>query len=113
MSRDRRLPSDPVGFIRECVSRRRIRWTYHVTMRLRKRGVTRKMIVDAVDHYELIEANPEDKYQPSYLILARYQDVRFHVLFAVDVLNEVVHVVTAYVPDPGKWSADLRTRRLR
>jgi hypothetical protein len=67
--------------------------------------------LDAVGTYEIIEAYPEDKYLPSYLVLARWAGPAFHVLFAADVGGDNVRVVTAYWPGESEWEADLRTRR--
>ena len=67
---DRQLPDDPLAFIRTCVRKRQIFWTYHVNMRLQGRHITREVILDVVDTYELIESYPQDKYLPSYLVLA-------------------------------------------
>jgi len=95
-------------FIQRCVRERRILWTYHVNMRLERRRITRDEILDAVDTYTIVEAYPEDKYLPSYLVLAAET---FHVLFAVDVENDHVRVVTAYRPDLGEWQPGFRMRR--
>ena len=46
--------------------------------------IPREMILAAVTSYELVEAYPDDKYLPSYLILARHGSEAFHVLFATD-----------------------------
>ena len=54
-------------------------WTYHVYMRLRGRYIRRETVLDAVESYEIIEAYPEDKYLPSYLVLARLAGEVFHV----------------------------------
>ena len=107
----RRLPDDPVEFIRECLAARRILWTYHVNMRLGERPITRQMILDATDSYELVAAYPDDKYFPSYLLLGRTGDDAFHVLFGTDVPGRNVRVVTAYVPSSEEWEPDLKTRR--
>jgi hypothetical protein len=56
-------------------------------------------------------ANRDDKYLPSYLILARHGSDVFHVLFAADVEGDNVRAVTSYRPDPGEWQADLKARR--
>jgi hypothetical protein len=77
-------------------------------MRLEKRHITRGEIFDAVDSFELVESYPDDKYLPSYLILA---SATFHVLFATDTVNDHVRVVTAYRPDPDEWERGFRTRR--
>ncbi len=74
-------------------------------MRLGQRFIARETIIQAADTYELVEAYPEDKYFPSYLLLGRDGDATFHVLFGVDVEGQNVRIVTAYYPTPmgGKW----------
>lgn len=71
---DRKLPADPLHFIRECVRNRRVLWTYHVNMRLKGRFIPREAVLNAVESYEVIEAYPGDKYLPSYLVLATSPD---------------------------------------
>jgi len=80
-------------------------------MRLTGRFISREAILAAVAAYQLVEAYPDDKYLPSYLILARDGSQAFHVLFATDVEGDNVRVVTSYRPDPGEWEADLKARR--
>jgi hypothetical protein len=82
-------------------------------MRLAGRFISRTAILSAVDGYELVEAYPDDKYLPSYLVLARHEPEAFHVLFAADVEGDNVRVVTAYRPDPGEWESDLKARSPR
>lgn len=106
-----RLPDDPLDFIQRCVRARRVYWTYHVNMRLAGRHISRGEIFDAVDTYTIIESYPDDKYLPSYLVLATPAGAAFHVLVAADVQDDNVRVVTAYHPSPEEWELDLRTRR--
>ena len=80
-------------------------------MRLAGRFIPRETILAAVGSYELVEAYPDDKYLPSYLILARHDRDAFHVLFAADVQGDNVRVVAAYRPDPEEWQPDLKARR--
>ena len=82
MEAGRRLPDDAVEFIRRCVGDRKIYWTYHVNMRLAGRHLTREELVGAAASYEIIEAYPEDKYLPSYLVRATAADRPFHVCSA-------------------------------
>jgi len=58
-----------------------------------------------------IEAYPEDKYLPSYLLLGTVGAETFHALFAADIEGDNVRIVTAYRPDPNEWEPDMRTRR--
>jgi hypothetical protein len=80
-------------------------------MRLGERFIARETIIQAADTYEIVEAYPEDKYFPSYLLLGREGDVAFHILFGVDVEGQNVRIVTAYYPSPDEWEMDFKTRR--
>jgi hypothetical protein len=82
-------------------------------MRLAGRFIPRDVIRAAVASYDLVEAYPDDKYLPSYLILARHGSDAFHVLFATDVEGDNVRIVTSYRPDPAEWEPDLKARRPR
>ncbi len=110
---DRRLPDDPLVFVQACVRKRQIFWTYHVNFRLRGRQFTREAVLDAFDTYELVESYPQDKYLPSYLVLAHDGSDAFHVLFATDMAEGNVRVVTAYRPTADEWESDCKTRRTR
>ena len=102
MPNERKLPEDAIAFIRDCVGRRQVFWTYHVNMRLAERFIPRESILRAADIYELVESYPEDKFLPSYLVLGHHKREYFHVLFAADVEAGNVRVVTAYRPDREK-----------
>ena len=65
-------------------------------MRLRARDITRAAIISSADTFELVEAYPDDKYLPSYLVLAYSGARALHILFATDVEDENVRVVTVY-----------------
>ncbi len=80
-------------------------------MRLGQRFIARETIIQAADTYEMVEAYPEDKYFPSYLLLGRAGNDAFHVLFGVDLEGQNVRVVTAYYPSADEWEIDLKTRR--
>ena len=73
--------------------------------------VTRDEILGAVESFEIIEAYPEDKYLPSYLVLAKGEMSAFHVLMAVDFDGDNVRIITAYRPGQENWMPDLMTRR--
>ena len=80
-------------------------------MRLAGRFIPRETILAAVSTYQLVEAYPDDKYLPSYLILARHASDAFHVLFGADIEGDNVRVVTSYRPHPEEWQPDLKARR--
>lgn len=105
------LPQNPLAFVQQCVRERRIFWTYHVNMRLRGRFISREAILTCVESYEIIESYHDDKYMPSYLIWAQSEGEIFHVLFAADVENQNVRVVTAYRPSPAEWTHNFKARK--
>lgn len=101
---------DSVGFIKTCIRQNRIFWTYHVNMRLGVRSISRQIILDAVDSFEVIEEYPKDKYLPSYLIRGEGEAGIFHAVMAIDLEAKNVRIVTAYYPDQNQWSQDFRKR---
>ena len=111
MTSEALIPENPLDFIQQCVSREKIFWTYHVNMRMKGRFIPRQIVLDSVQHYEIKEEYPGDKYLPSYLVFSRYQDKVFHVLFAVDVEEDNVRVVTTYYPNLDEWEEGFKTRR--
>ena len=113
MTPNHKIPDDPVGFIRRCLGDGRVYWTYHVNMRLASRGIGRTDVLQAAADLQLLEAYPEDKYLPSYLLLAQAPPGPVHLLCAVDIEGDNVRIVTAYRPDPTEWGEDMKKRRTR
>jgi hypothetical protein len=67
--------------------------------------------LSSANSYEIIEEYPEDKYLPSCLVFAEYENNIIHIQIATDLENESVTIVTAYKPTLDKWEKDLKTRR--
>jgi len=105
------MNDDVLNFIKSCINRRRILWTYHVNMRLKERAITRQAVLSSVDSYEIIEEYPKDKYLPSYLIYAEYENQIIHINLAADLENNSVTIITVYKPTLDKWEEDFKTRR--
>lgn len=111
MGRNQTIPDNPLEFIKGCVAKKKIFWTYHVNMRMKERFIPRNYIFESVENFEIIEEYPKDKYLPSYLVYSRFERYLFHILFAVDLEGENARVVTAYFPSLEEWQPDLKTRR--
>ena len=91
----------------------RVRWTYHVTMRFRQRAVTPEMLGKAIATLEIVEAYPQDRYLPSFLVRGESGGIVFHVQIATDVKGGNIRIVTMYVPDPHVWDNGSRLRRIK
>jgi hypothetical protein len=105
------LPDDPLAFIVDCVASGRVRWTYHVTMRLQQRDLTSGLLRESVSTLEIVETYAQDKYLPSFLLRGQASDFVFHAHIATDVEGNNVRVVTMYVPSPDEWEDSGRVRR--
>lgn len=79
-------------------------------MRMKGRHISREALISAYLQYEIIEAYPNDKYLPSYLVYTIHKEMVYHIVFATDVENEYVHVVTVYRPDISEWMPGLKRR---
>jgi hypothetical protein len=101
----------PLEFIKSCIRRRSILWTYHVNMRLKERFISREAVLFSIDTYEIIESYPDDKYFPSFLIWAQYEKAIMHIHIAADFENETAIIITAYKPTEEKWAKGFKQRR--
>ena len=52
---------------------------------------------------------PEDYPFPSCLIMGTSADRVLHIVASID--EDTIYLITAYVPDAGKWQADWKTRK--
>jgi hypothetical protein len=111
VTENRPTPDDPVEFVRSRLEAGKVYWTYHVNMRLVARAIDRNEVLRAATSLRLVEAYPEDKYFPSYLLLAQAVPGPFHLVCAVDVEGDNIRIVTAYRPDSAEWGDDLASRR--
>lgn len=82
----------------------------HAAMRFKQRGLKAKDIRAAVNDGEIIEQHPDDFPFPSCLILGKSANGKWiHAVMSDE--GSVSRVITAYFPDPDKWSEDFRTRK--
>ena len=82
-------------------------------MRLQQRGLTAGVVRNAMATLEILEAYPQDKYLPSFLVRGEFEGRIFHAQIAADVEGENIRIVTMYAPDPKEWDEGMRVRRKR
>jgi hypothetical protein len=76
-----------------------------------ERGVRVADIVEVLGVGQVVAEYPDDTPYPSKLMLGFVGRRPLHVVVAVEPLNEICYVVTAYEPDPELWGVDFKTRR--
>lgn len=84
--------------------------TRHARYRLTERGIALDEVEHAIMSGKIIEEYPDDMPFPSCLILGMAtKSAPLHVVASHD--NEFLYIITAYYPDPEKWSEDFSIRK--
>jgi len=82
-------------------------------MRLEQRSLGSEMLIKGAGSLEIIEAYPDDKYLPSFLLRGELEGRVFHAQIATDVEARNVRVVTMYSPVPEEWDSGFRIRKIQ
>jgi len=83
--------------------------TQHSRKRFAERHIMIQDVCQAIQTGRIIEQYPDDFPFPSCLILGYSEDRPIHVCASIQ--DNVMYVITAYIPDPAKWEADFATRK--
>lgn len=96
--------------IRERCRDELIEVTGHILLRCQQRNILYSEIKEVILNGEIIETYPDDYPYPSCLILG--YTIREKVIHVVVGLSETkLWLITAYIPDPRRWSEDFRVRK--
>ncbi|WIG58690.1 MAG: hypothetical protein OJF49_001436 [Ktedonobacterales bacterium] len=83
----------------------------HATQRMFERGLSTADILSVIQQGEVIEDYPNDTPHPSCLLLGFVGATPIHTVIAKHAATGRCIVVTVYVPNPTRWSADFKIRR--
>ncbi len=86
----------------------RILFRAHALQRLIERRITKECAKKILKEGTIIESYPDDRPYGSYLALGWCGDRPIHIVYAKS--DEALIIITAYEPDPAKWSADFTQR---
>ena len=105
--------SDTLEMIRHLVALGSFRLSEHGDEEIEEDGISFAEIVAGLETCVLVEDYPEAWKGPSVLVLeALRSEVKIHALWGIPKAGESVAVlITAYRPDPARWSSDLLKRR--
>ncbi len=81
----------------------------HAIQRMFERDIFEIDVEDTVKDGEIIEEYLDDKPYPSFLALW-LNDKPLHVVFAQNLEDDEIIIITAYYPDKSKWSDDYKRR---
>ncbi len=83
--------------------------TQHSRKRFAERGIQIEDVCNAISTGCIIEDYPEDYPAPSCLILGHSRKAVIHV--CASIMDDAIHIITAYIPAPEKWENDWKTRK--
>jgi Domain of unknown function (DUF4258) len=96
--------------IRKKIAQNQFEFTQHAVDQSILRHISVQELHEAIEHGEIIEDYPHDKYSPSCLILGFTQAGRpLHIQCSYP-SRPLVKIITLYQPDPKLW-IDLKVRR--
>ncbi|MDD3306861.1 MAG: DUF4258 domain-containing protein [Acetobacterium sp.] len=96
--------------LKDCVLKRKIKWTAHVAQRIQERDISKHDITHRIVTGEIIEQYPEDYPNPSCLIFgSTINESVIHVVVGFDF--DFIFIITAYYPNTNKFEADMKTRK--
>ncbi len=96
--------------IRDKVARDAFEFSQHAVDQSITRRISVQELREAIAGAEIIEAYPQDKYGPSYLLLGFTSVGRPLHVQCSDPSRPLVKIVTLYEPDPTQW-IEFRHRR--
>lgn len=98
--------------ISDLARQERIAFKKHSLLRMYERKIHADEVKIVLEHGEIIEQYPADHPLPSYLIWGHLSKNKIiHVVVALDVVDQMLWVITVYVPDPDEWADDYKRRR--
>jgi hypothetical protein len=76
-----------------------------------ERNVSLKKVTEALQSGKTIEDYSSEMPEPSRLILGFRGKRPFHVVTSENPEADETTIITVYLPDPGKWDRDFKSRR--
>lgn len=99
-----------IEHIRELLQNNNVKWTTHCVEQMGERDINKSDIIECIENGEIIEYYPNDFPHPSCLIYGECSDGRvIHIVAGSD--DEVLYIITSYIPNIIKFEEDLKTRR--
>lgn len=84
----------------------------HAIERMAQRGINEEDVEYVLRTGEAIEIYQDDTPYPSELLLGWCGTRPIHTVVATDKASQRKIVITVYVPDPNKWDANFKRRKL-
>ena len=103
--------SETLQIVKGLVLAGKFRVSQHGDEEMREDGIFLTALLGSIDTAVLIEDYPGAWKGPTVLLLQEFEGKKFHAIWGLSKATpDMASLVTAYVPDPHKWSVDFKTR---
>jgi hypothetical protein len=99
--------------IQKAFESKSIVWRQHALTRMLERDISRNDVFTAIYNGKVIEAYPDLKPYPGYLVFGQAGKKMLHVVISWDEKAKIAYVVTAYTPDMDHFQENGETRKER
>lgn len=89
----------------------KITFRVHAVQRMFERKISMRSVSQVLQSGETVEDYSAEMPEPSRLILGFQGKRPFHVVASEDPKTNETTIITAYIPDTGKWNKDFKGRR--
>jgi hypothetical protein len=93
------------------VNEPKLSFRVHAIQRMFERNISVKNVSEALQSGETIEDYSSEMPEPSRLILGFQGKRPFHIVTSENSKVNEITIITAYIPDPNKWTKDFKRRR--
>lgn len=103
--------SETFQIVKDLVKSGKFRLSQHGDEEMREDGIFPTALLNSMESAILVEDYPEAWKGPTVLLLQEFEGQKFHAIWGISKASpEVASLVTAYIPDPNKWTPDFKTR---
>jgi hypothetical protein len=93
------------------VNRSTLLFRVHAVQRIFERKISAQKVSQVLQTGETIEDYSSEMQEPSRLILGFQGKRPLHVVVSENQKTDEITIITVYIPDPGKWDKDFKSRR--
>jgi Domain of unknown function (DUF4258) len=97
--------------VKDLVKAGKFRVSQHGDEEMREDGIFLTSLLNSISTAIVVEDYPNAWKGPTVLLLQEFEGKKFHAIWGISKSSsDVASLVTAYVPDPQKWTTDFMKR---
>ena len=89
----------------------KITFSQHALQQMFSREISVEDVKNAISFGEIIQEYPDDRPYPSRISLYYKANTPLHIVYAINIQDNEIIVITAYHPDENQWNSDFKTKQ--